>query len=100
MKIKNGKDKNSLLIQDININKKELTYKIFRYFYSLNQVKKEYNLFLKFILYLLETIQLVSYAFSSVHYNSWKIESSKIQLISNIMQSFRLSNFMKLLNYK
>ena len=52
MKIKNGKDKNSLLIQDININKKELTYKIFRYFYSLNQEKKEYNLFLKLILYL------------------------------------------------
>jgi len=30
MKIKNEKEKNSLLIQDININKKTLTYKIFQ----------------------------------------------------------------------
>ena len=47
MKIKNGKDKNSLLIQDININKKTITYKIFRYFYSLNRENNEYNFFLK-----------------------------------------------------
>ena len=100
MKIKNGKEKHSFLIQDITINKKTLTYKIFRYFYSLNQDKKEYNLFLKSVLYFIETIQFISYAFSSLHYNSWKIELSKYQLISSIIQSFRLSTFMKLLNYK
>ena len=100
MKIKNGKDKNSLLIQDINIIKKTITYKIFRYFYSLNREKNEYNFFFKSILYLIEAIQFISYAFSSLHYNSWKIELSKIKLISNIIQSFRLSTFMKFLNYK
>ena len=100
MKIKNEKEKNSLLIQDIYINKKTLTYKIFRYFYSLNQEKIKYNLFLKSVLYFIETVQFISYAFSSLHYNSWKIELSKIKLISNIIQSFRLSTFMKLLNYK
>jgi len=100
MKIQNEKEKNSLLIQDINVNKKALTYKIFRYFYSLNQEKKEYNLFLKAVLYFIETIQFISYAFASLHYNSWKIQLSKIKLISSIIQSFRLSTFMKLLNYK
>ena len=100
MKIKNEKDKNSLLIQDISINKKALIYKIFRYFYSLNKEKKEYNLFLKSIIYFLETIQFISYAFSSLHYNSWKIELSQFQLISSMIQSFRLSAFMKLLDYK
>ena len=35
MKLKNEKNKNSLLIQDININNKALRYKIFQYFYSL-----------------------------------------------------------------
>ena len=100
MKIKNGKDKNSLLIQDISINKKALTYQIFQYFYILNQEKKEYNLFLKSILYFIETFQFISYAFSSLHYNSWKIELSKIKLISSIIQSFRLSIFMEFLNYK
>ena len=98
--MKKKKEKNSLLIQDININKKTLTYKIFQYFYSLNQEKKEYNLFLKSVLYFIETIQFISYSFSSLHYNSWKIELSKINLISRIIQSFRFSNFMKLLNYK
>ena len=98
--MKKKKEKNSLLIQDININKKTLTYKIFRYFYSLNQEKREYNLFLKSILYFIEAIQFISYAFSSLHYNSWKIELSKIKIISSIIQSFRLSTFMKLLNYK
>ena len=100
MKLKNEKDKNSLLIQDININKKSLKYKIFRYFYSLNQEKKEYNLFFKCVLYFIEGVQLISYAFSSIHYNSWKIELSYIKLISNIVEAFRLSIFMKFLNYK
>ena len=100
MKIKNEKEKNSLLIQDININKKTLAYKIFRYFYLLNQEKKEYNLFLKSLLYFIEAIQFISYSFSSLHYNSWKIELSKIKIISSIIQSFRLSTFMKLLNDK
>jgi hypothetical protein len=100
MKLKNGKEKNSLLIQEININKSALTYKIFRYFYSLFHDKKEYNLFFKCVLYFVETFQLISYAFSSLHYNSWKIELSYIKLISNIVEAFRLSIFMKFLNYK
>ena len=100
MKLKNGKEKNSLLIQEININKSALTYKIFRYFYSLFHDKKEYNLFYKCVLYFVETFQLISYAFSSLHYNSWKIELSYIKLISNIIGAFKLSTFMKFLNYK
>ena len=99
MKLKNEKDKNSLLIQDININK-TLRYKIFRYFYSLLQEKKEYSLFFKCVLYFIEGVQFISYAFSSIHYNSWKIELSNIKLISNIVEAFRLSIFMKFLNYK
>jgi len=99
MKLKNEKNKNSLLIQDINVNNKTLKYKIFQYFYSLFQEKKEYNFFLKCIFYFLETIQLISYAFTSLHYNSWKIELSNIKLISNIVEAFRLSIFIKFLDY-
>ena len=91
MKLKNEKEKNSLFIQEINLNKKTLIYKIFRYFYSLFQARKEYTLFYKCVLYFIETIQLISYVFSSLHFNSWKIELSHIQLISNIIDSFRLS---------
>ena len=100
MKLKNDKNKNSLLIQDININNKALKYKIFQYFYSLFQEKKEYNFFIKCVFYSIEAIQLISYAFSSQHYNSWKIELSNIKLISNIVEAFRLSIFIKFMDYR
>jgi hypothetical protein len=37
------KDNNSLFIQDINIDDKTITNKIFRYFYSLFQEKKGFK---------------------------------------------------------
>jgi len=100
LKKEKEKEKNSLLIQEIYINKRSLTYKIFLYFYSLFQEKKECNLFFKFVLYFIETFQFISYAFSSLHYNSWKIELSQIKLISYIIEAFRMSTFINYLNYK
>ena len=99
MKLKNDKEKNNFLIQDLNSNEKTFTYKIFRYFYSLFQLKKEFKLFLKWIQIFIETIQFISYAFSSNHYNSWKVQSKNIRVISNILSAFRLSIFMKIFNY-
>ena len=100
MKIKNGKEKSNIYIQDINSNEKAFIYKIFRYFYSLFQDKKESKLFLKFIQLFIETIQFISYAFSSNHYNSWKIERTKIIIIENVLSAFRLSSLIKYFIYK
>jgi len=97
--MKDNKGKNTLFI-DMNSNEKTFLNKIYYYFYSLFEVKKEYNLFIKSLLILIESIQIISYAFSSVHYNSWKLGTNTIKMISNIIEAFRLSIFMKFITYK
>ena len=98
MKMKN--DGSNAIIQNINNNEKTFTIKIFKYFYSLFQEKKEFKSFFKFTLILLETIQFISYAFDSIHRNSWKLEINRIKLISNILSVFRISSIIKFLTYK
>ena len=100
MKIKNEEEKNTLFIRDINSNNNSYTYKLFKYFYFLIHGKKQTNLFLKYILIFIETIQFISYAFSSNHYDSWKLGENNIKLLSNILSGFRLSFVVKLLEYK
>ena len=99
MKLKNDKENNNLLIQDINANDKTFTYKIFRYFYSLFQGKKEFKSFFKFLQIFIEAIQFVSYAFTPIHYDSWKLETKTIKLISNILSVFRLTVIMHYIKY-
>ena len=97
--MKEDKEKNFLLIQDINTNEKNLSYKIFGYFYSLYQIKRQMKSYLKHIQIFIETIQFISFIFSSIHYNSWKLQLSHIRRISNIVGLFRLSNLIYYLNY-
>ena len=99
MKMKNDKEKNNLYFQDISSNENTLTNKIFKYFYSLFQEKKEFKSFFKYIQLFIETIQFISYAFSSIHYNSWKLDNKTIRIISNIISTFRISPFIHFLNY-
>ena len=97
--MKEDRERNAFFIQDLNINDKTITNKIFRYFYSLFQEKKEFNSFFKYLQIIIETIQLISYAFSSNHFNSWKLEEKSIKTISNILGGFRLSILMKFVNF-
>ena len=94
------KEKYDLFFQDISMNDKTVSYKIFKYFYSLSHEQKELNSFLIYILSAIETIQIMSYAFTSPHYMSWKMEQKEIKLISNILGVFRLAPLMKLLEYE
>ena len=97
--MKDIKGKSTIFI-DMNSNEKTFLNKIYYYFYSLFEVKKEYNIFIKSLLLLIESIQIISYAFSSIHYNSWKLRTNNIKMISNIIEAFRLSIFMKFITYK
>ena len=99
MKINDSDEKNDYFFQDININDKALKIKLFSYFYSLFQVKN-IKRFLLYILMIIETIQFISYVFSSPHYDSWKININHIELISNIVGVFRISILMKFIDYK
>ena len=47
----------------------------------------------------LETIQFISYAFTHIHRDSWKIGGNKVRLISNILSAFRISSVMMFLTY-
>ena len=62
--MKDIKGKSTIFI-DMNSNEKTFLNKIYYYFYSLFEIKKEYNIFIKSLLLLIESIQIISYAFSS-----------------------------------
>ena len=100
MKINERKDKNDLFFQDININNKNFTFKMFFYFYSLFQNKKENNSFLTCSLMIIETIQFISFAFTPLHYDSWKLDIQTVKIISYITGGFRLSVLIKFIDYK
>ena len=92
------KEKKPFFISDFP-NDNTITYKTFKYFYSLFQEKKESKLFWKYIQIIIEGIQIISYSFSSNHYNSWKLQEKNIEVISTVMGCFRLSVLMKFVNY-
>ena len=98
--MKNVKGKNSLFIKDINSNEQTFVYRIFRYFYFLYGEKKEFKSFIKCIFFFIENIQFISYAFTPIHYNSWKIEYNFIRFIIKILEGFRLSSLMRFVDYK
>ena len=91
------KEKNSLFIPDINTNDKTLTYKIFHYFHYQLKGNKEFKTWLSCILILIESVQFISYAFSPIHFDSWKLEEKSISKISTVISAFRLSSFIKLM---
>ena len=91
------KEKNSLFIPDMNSNDKALSYKIFHYFHYQLKGNKEFKTWLSCILILIESIQFISYAFSPIHFESWKLEEKNIKKISTIICAFRLSTFIKLM---
>jgi len=98
--MKDNKEKDSLFLQDINANEEEYIYRLFHYFYALYKDKKEYKSFIKSVLIFIEAIQFISYAFSSLHQNSWKVDLIHMKLISKIIEGFRLSILMQFLDYK
>ena len=91
-------EKNSLFISDINISEKSLKYKIFHYFFLKIKENKRFKTWMLCFLIIIEAIQLISFAFSSIHHNSWKIEGNGMIIVSAIISIFRISPFVSLLN--
>ena len=94
-----GKNQNSMIFHDMNSNDKLFINTMYRYFYSLFFEKKEFKPFFKIILIIIETLQLISYSFSPIHYNSWKQDEKSIKMISDILSGFRLRLFFNYLKY-
>ena len=93
------KDKNSLYNQDIIIEERTFTKKIYNYFYMMLKDKKEISFLEIYILYILETIQLISYGISDPHLSIWKIDTSTLRTISDIISISRITSLMKYVNF-
>ena len=93
------KEKNNLYNQDLMIEERTLEKKIFNYFYMLLRDKREVNFLEIYILYILETIQLISYGISDPHLNSWEVDSSILKTISDIVGISRITTLMKYVDF-
>ena len=87
------------LNQEISINDKSVKFKIYNYFYLILKSKKEINSIILVTLILLETIQLISYAFTDPHLDTWKMDKQVINIISIILGSARVSPLMKYVSF-
>ena len=85
--------------QDTSINDKSLKFKIYEFFYLILKTKKEMSSIILSLLIILETIQLISYAFTPPHLESWKIDRTVIDYISIILGSIRISPLMKFVSF-
>ena len=84
--------------QDAFLDEKSFKLKTFNLFYEISQ-QKQYNIWTLSILYLLETIQLISYAFDEPHKSIWRIKSSNIDKLSTILSAARITLLMKFINF-
>jgi hypothetical protein len=80
-------------IEEISIKKKIFNF----YFYTLR--KKDLNKFFYIILFIIETLQLISYTFSTPHLNNWNISENKMDDISMILGSVRFTPLLKYIKF-
>ena len=85
--------------QELMSEKKSISDKIFNYFYIMLSDKRETNFLMVYILYILETIQLMSYGISDPHIDTWKENHSTLKTISNIMGVSRIITLMKFVKF-
>ena len=94
------KDQILIFNQESSIDDKSLKFKIYNYFYLILKSKKENSSLILSFLIILETIQLISYAFTYPHKDSWKIDKKAIDYISIILGSIRISPLMKYVSFQ
>lgn len=80
-------EKNTKLSKELaNPDELSIKIKIFNfYFYVLR--KKDINMFLCGFLLILETFQLVSYAFTTPHMNNWGVKTNTMDYIQLIVEA-------------
>ena len=97
--MKNRKEQILAFNQESLAGDKSLKSKVYNYFYLILKSKGKINSIIKSFLIILETIQLVSYAFDEPHLESWKIKKNVIKYISIILGSVRISPLMKYVTF-
>ena len=92
-------DKINVLNQDLILENSSISNKIYNYFYNIVRTKKETSFLELYILYILETIQLISYGLSQPHTDIWKENNSSIKKVSDIISILRISSLMKYVKF-
>ena len=92
-------DKINMLNQDLILENSSISNKIYNYFYNIVRTKKETSFLELYILYILETIQLISYGLSQPHTDIWKENNSSIKKVSDIISILRISSLMKYVKF-
>ena len=93
------KEKANIYNQDLINESRSFSNRIHNYFYIMLKDKREISFLEMYILYILETIQLISYGLSDPHLNTWKENNSTIKTISDIIGISRITTLMKYVKF-
>lgn len=95
----NSSEKNSKLNKELN-SQEEASFKarLFAFFYYVLK-KKDINLFLCCLFLILETIQLISFAFSEPHAVIWNINTDTMYYIKLVVTASRIAPLVKFLTF-
>ena len=97
--MENRKEQILAFNQESLVEDKSLKLKVYNYFYLILKSKGKINSIIISFFILLETIQLISYAFEEPHLESWKLSKNVIKYISIILGSVRISPLMKYVTF-
>ena len=76
--------------KEISLKSNKLKVKIFYYFYALTNMKNKTSKITLCLLYIIEIIQIISFAFYKPHLDTWKMPSKNMELFSIVISIFRL----------
>ena len=93
------KDKINSFNQDMILENKSISNKIYNYFYIMLRDKREISFLELYILYILEAIQLMSYGISDPHIDVWKENHSTMKKISDILSISRITTLMNYVKF-
>ena len=85
--------------KEISLKSNKLKVKIFDYFYALINLKNKTSKITLCLLYILEIIQIISFAFYPPHLDSWKMPSKNMELFSIVISIFRLIPILNFTNH-
>ena len=79
---------------------KSLKIKVFDYFYYMIINKTQTSFYTLIFSHIIETVQLISFAFSSPHLLTWKLSKKSIKIINLITSGFRLTPLLNLVSFR
>ncbi len=98
--MENRKEQILAFNQESLVEDKSLKLKVYNYFYLILKSKGKINSIVISFFILLETVQLISYAFEEPHLETWKLGKNVIKYISIILGSVRISPLMKYVSFE